>query len=284
MAIVRKAVAQDFEETYPLFVKFHNSHLRKEDWRQLFIDHWESPEGYFGYVLEDQERIVGFVGLIFSRRTLNGREEKFCNMTSWVVEEKFRNQSLSLFLPVMKLKKYTLTIHTASKETYAVARKLGFKDLEAKLRIIFPLPSFTTWFTPCQIEINGEKFRKNLTGESLHTYTDHLLFKCFHVFIRSPLGECYLVGARVIRKNLAFYQIHHISNSKVFAKFSGHIATVVCARIKTVSIVTDERFLQGNRVMMSRSWSLPNPRVYKSDSVGQDNIDLLYSELPVLNI
>ena len=80
MTIVRRAVAIDFEETYPLFVKFNNSHLSKEDWRQLFVDHWRSNEGYFGYVLEDKERIVGFLGLMFSRRVINVKEEKFCNI------------------------------------------------------------------------------------------------------------------------------------------------------------------------------------------------------------
>ena len=79
MAIVRKAVLQDFQKAYPLFVKFNNPRLSKNDWQQLFVDHWRSNEGYFGYVLEDKERIVGFLGLMFSRRVINVKEEKFCN-------------------------------------------------------------------------------------------------------------------------------------------------------------------------------------------------------------
>ena len=82
MAIVRKAVAQDFEKTYPLFVKLNNPHLSKDDWRQLFIDHWHTNKGYFGYVLEDGEHVVGFLGLIFGHRTLNAQKEKFCNITT----------------------------------------------------------------------------------------------------------------------------------------------------------------------------------------------------------
>jgi hypothetical protein len=284
MTLVRKAVAKDFEETYPLFEKFKNPRLLKDDWRQLFVDHWQSNEGYFGYVLEDEERIVGFLGLIFSRRILNGKEVKFCNITSWVVDAKFRNQSLSLFLPVLKLKDYVLTIHTVSKETYAVARKLGFENLESHLRIILPLPPVSTWFTFCEVKINDKHLNETLKGEALQAYFDHLSFRCFHVLIRTHLGECYLIGTRVYRKKLSFFQIHHISNPKIFSKFAGRIAMVVCLQIKTVAMVVDERFLQGNAVILSKVWPLPYPRVYKPDSLMQNDIDLLYSELPVLNI
>ena len=284
MAIVRKAISVDFEEAYPLFVKFNNSRLSKDEWRQLFIDHWQSNEGYIGYVLEDRKRIVGFLGLMFSHRILNRQRKKFCNLTSWVVDDHFRNQSLFLILPVLKLTDYTLTIHTASKETYAAAKKLGFRDFESHFRIILPLPSINTLFISCHIEINGKNFNKILEDESLQAYKAHLRFRCFHVYIRSSLGNCYLIGARVFRKNLPFAQIYHISDSKVFAKFATRIASVVGLKIKTFAMLVDERFLEGNTIVPPCACSLSNPRMYKSDSLERSNIDLLYSELPVLNI
>ena len=284
MAIVRKAVAIDFEKTCPLFVKFNNSRLSKDDWRQLFVDHWQSNEGYVGYVLEDREHIVGFLGLMFSRRILNGQQEKFCNLTSWVVDEGFRNQSLLLILPVLKLTDYTLTIHTASKETYAVARKLGFIDLESHFRVILSLPSINILFTSCQIEINKKHLKEILEGESLQAYKAHLPFRCFHVYVRSSLGNCYLIGARVFRKNLPFAQIYHVSDPKVFAKFAHRIASVVGLRIKAFAMLVDERFLEGNSILQSFTCSLSNPRVYKSNSLGKRDLDLLYTELSILNV
>ena len=284
MAIVRKAVKQDFEKIYPLFKKFKNPRLSKENWEQLFVDHWKNAEGYFGYVLENRENIVGFLGLIFSHRLLNNKKEKFCNLTSWVVEEKYRNQSLSLLAPVLKLKDYTLTIHTASKETYAVARKLGFQDLESRLRIILPMPSLLTWFTFCKVEIDGSDFSKTLPKQALQIYKDHLSFGCFHVRVQTSLGECYIVGTKIYRKKIPFSQIHHISHPNIFAKFAGHISLSICLEIKSVAIIIDERFLQGNTIKISKVWPLPHPRVYKTNSLVQNDIDSLYSELPILNL
>ena len=284
MAIVRKAIAKDFDRIYPLFSKFENPILTKEDWRLLFVDHWKCKEGYFGHVLEEDDSIVGFLGMIFSRRTVDGKEAKFCNLTSWVVEENFRNQSLSLFIPVMKLDDYTVTIYTASKETYAVAKKFGFQDLESNLRIIFPVPSISTWLTFCEIDINGKRLNENLAGEALQAYKDHLPFKCFHVHIQTPLGKCYLIGTRIYRKRFAFSQIHHISHSKIFSKFAGRIALSICSSLNTIATIVDERFLQGHKVGLSIARALPNPRIYKPSSLGQHEIDSLYSELPMLKL
>ena len=284
MAIVRKAVALDFEKAYPLFAKFKSYRLSKDDWQKLFIDHWHSNEGYIGYVLEDRERIVGFLGFMFSDRVLNNKQEKFCNLTTWVVDESFRNESLYLIIPVLKLTDYTLTIHSASKETYAAFKKIGFLDLESHFRIVFPLPSINMLFASCQIEVNGKYLNKILEGDSLQSYKSHLLFRCFHVYVRSPLGNCYLIGARVFKKSLPFAQIYHISNSKVFTKFVPRITSIICLKIKTFAILVDERFLEGNSLLQSYKCALSNPRMYKSNSLGKQDLDLLYSELPVLNI
>ena len=35
MTLVKEVGAQDFEKTYPLFAKFQNSRLSKEDWNSL---------------------------------------------------------------------------------------------------------------------------------------------------------------------------------------------------------------------------------------------------------
>ncbi|MEK9627500.1 MAG: GNAT family N-acetyltransferase [Nitrospinota bacterium] len=284
MAIVRKAIEQDFEKIYPLFVKFQNPKLSKDDWRQLFVDHWQCKEGYFGYVLENQGEVVGFLGLIFSNRTLNGRKTKFCNLTSWVVEENFRNQSLSLLLPVLKLNEYALTIFTPSKETYLVAQKLGFQDLESKLQIIFPFPSFFTGFSLCEISFDKSLSSKTLTGEVLQIYKDHAFLNCTHVHIHTSSGECYLMGAKIYRKKLPFFQIYYISHPEIFSKFSGKISMKISLKLKTVSIIIEERFLKGNSIFFAKSWPLPHPRLYKAKSLGKSDIDSLYSELPILNL
>ena len=135
-----------------------------------------------------------------------------------------------------------------------------------------------------KIEINWKHLNKISKREYLQVYKSNLAFRCFHVYVRSSLGNCYLVGARVFRKNLPFAQIYHISDPKVFAKFAHRIASVVGLRIKAFAMLVDERFLEGNSILQSFTCSLSNPRVYKSNSLEKRDLDLLYSELPILNV
>jgi hypothetical protein len=58
----------------------------------------------------------------------------------------------------------------------------------------------------------------------------------------------------------------------------------ICLRVNTIAIVVDERFLLGIMVMLSKVLPFPYSRVYKSGLLGINDIDLLCSEFPVLNI
>ena len=48
--------------------------------------------------------------------------------------KKYRSETILLVLPVLKLKNYTITVFTPSKEVYLILRKLGFNDLETNLQ------------------------------------------------------------------------------------------------------------------------------------------------------
>lgn len=104
---IAKARIADFERVYPLLQDFGISRITKDHWRRLFTRNWDSPEDYCGYLLDQDGEVKGFLGLLFSERTINGRLEKFCNMTSWMVKQESRGHSLQLFLEALKLKDCT---------------------------------------------------------------------------------------------------------------------------------------------------------------------------------
>ena len=284
MAVIRKAIPEDFAKALPLLEKFNNGNLSRDNWQTLFQDNWNSGEGYIGYVLVDGEHIGGFIALLFSKRTMNGKEEKFCNVSSWVVEDRYRNQSLFLLTPVLKLKDYTITILTCSLETYKVACKLGFTDLETHIQIIPPVPGIGALIKKCKIEINNDTQSGTLTGESQRLWRDHERFGLLKINIHTSKGDCLILATRIIRKNLPFIQVHHTNNISVFIEFAGRISASLCLSLKAVSVLMDRRWLAGRAPIVSLSWPLPHPRVFKSTTLSAKDIDSLYSELPILNI
>ena len=102
MSDVRAVHAADFGAILPLLEQFGNPRMTPEDWRRMLFDlPWPVDDDVRGWALWDGPRAVGFLGAIPSRREIAGRARRFVNLSSWIVEEPFRPESLKLVLPVL---------------------------------------------------------------------------------------------------------------------------------------------------------------------------------------
>ncbi len=284
MTVLKKATADDFEKTYPLLLEFNNHKLKKEDWCRLFVNHWGSQEARFGYLLIDDNKAVGFLGLIFANRLINNATHKFCNITSGIVKKTYRNESLKLFLPMLELKGYTITDFTPSKEVYLILKKLGFKDLETHINIILPLPSLVRSSENCLIEFDKNAIRGDLSQGDLNIFHDHLKFKTIHMLIRSSNENCYVVLNKTRKKFFPFAQIHYISNLELFLKYIACIRLKICSRLGVCGLLISQRYLKNCKpsglIRIRRS----QPTLFKSDLLEKDDVDTLYSEQFLLNM
>jgi len=141
---VRKAVIEDFENVYLLLQEINNTRLKKVDWFRLFQNHWNTQEFSPGIVLETVEKIVGYIGTIYSMQMLAGQPQLFCNLTSWIVQDEYRSHSIMMILSLVRNKNVVLTSFSSNNVTYEVYKKLGFKDGNRSKRVIYPFPSLHT--------------------------------------------------------------------------------------------------------------------------------------------
>ena len=89
------------------------------------------------------------------------------------------------------------------------------------------------------------------------------------------LTELIAAGTDVFRLNLSHAKIEDAKEIINNLKLSS-------AKLeRPVAIMVD---LQGHKIRLSIARALPNPRVYKPSSLGQHEIDSLYSELPMLKL
>ena len=130
MLTVEKVNSSMFEDVYNLLNKFENARVNKSHWKNLFCHPCVTPEDYVGFKLQNDQTIVGFIGLIFCKREIRGEIHKFCNLTSLIVEEEYRRETLALFLEIREIEGYTLTNLTPSKEVYSICKALGFLSLK----------------------------------------------------------------------------------------------------------------------------------------------------------
>lgn len=286
MIEIRKAVAEDFEIIYPLLTQFNSRYVFKKDRKRLFYENWDKSKGYCGYVMFDNEQVVGFLGLLFNIRIIRGEKLPFCNLTNWIVKKEYRSKSIFMLLPVLKLKSYTLTDLTPSKKVYSLLKKSGFQDLENHYRFIFPFVNLRNKCHAITFITDKNLLEKKLQGDHLQIFHDHQFDHCHHMLIQSSFGECYIVMTRMVRKTFPFLiaRIHYFSNPGVFQKCIKAISTRICIQFRVLTVFLDERFLNGQRIFFSKKVTLENGALFRSSSLRKEDIDTLYSELILLNL
>lgn len=285
MYAIRKARAEDFEAIYPLLIKMDDS-FTKDEWKKIFINYYDASEKYHGFVVFDQKKAIGFMGLIFSERLINGCIKKIGNMCTWIVNEKYRGQGIgrSLLLELVQLvnlNDYTLTNLTPAPRTVPMLIECGYKELETHCKIILPVPTLDSFINNCSVDFDREFLYAHLNDKEKKIYRDHVQLKCEYVLIRSENEYCYLIITRGRRRNIVLAQVHFISNLNVFLKCIRKIALLVCLRLKVFGLIVDERFLFGNRVKYTITCG--TRKYYLSKSLNKNNItDNLYTELLIL--
>ena len=282
MVSLQKVHQPMFSEVYPLLREF-NSNLTEADWSNLFNYKWECEEEYCGYGLFDGSEIVGFLGLIFSKRIINNKVENFCHLAAWIVRQNYRIHNFSLMMPVLKLSDHTLVDLSPTSGVARISKKLGFTELESRLRVLLPWPIFTKPYMSRNFRITQDQnlLGHMLNGLELKIFQDHKHFRhCKHLVVSDSSSHCYVIYTTVRNSNRVPYcYIHHISEVQSFAKFSIAIRTEIMKSAKIPFVVVDSRLVQSVRLPLSYELSLSSPKLYKSSGLRADQIDNLYSEL-----
>lgn len=285
MVSVKKVYPAMFEEIYPLLKEFDASGLPKKIWENTFKYNWSKEEDYCGYALFHGDKVVGFLGLIFSQRTINNKLEKFCNLHTWYVQEDFRDYSLSLLMPALRLKDYTFTDLSASDGVFFIAKKLGFQVLDSRIVVVFPLPYFTKSAKKNDFKITQDKafIDEHIRGEDRKIFADNNIYSCCHLLLHSGQNYCYIIYTIHEDQAIRYAHIQYLSNRELFGQYSREIYKTI-ARLKSCKLVAvDQRQVENLKIPLSLTLPIHVPRLYKSSSLAPEAIDNLYSETVLLN-
>ena len=262
------------------------SELTKDEWRQLFINHYGDQKDYFGHMVLDKGNPVGFLGYFFSERLINNKIEKFCNMTTWIVKKEYRGQGLGKLLlqQVIALKDYTITDLTAAIGTVPMIKKYGFNILETKYKIILPMPNLNFLSSQCVLELTPAIIENQLNVIDKKYYRDHQKNNCLHLLLKVEEEYCYLIVKKARWKKMRFAQIHYLSNLDLFLRHVHQIRNMVCWPLHVFGFMVEERFLRGKEIKYSLN-GLCTGKFFKSNLVDKKDItDNLYTEILLLNI
>jgi acetoacetyl-CoA synthetase len=287
MVTIREARGADFPRIYPLLLDFNNKGLDKEHWRQLFVDHTGLQNDRFGWVLLDDEQVVGFVGTILSERNVRGEKVRLSNTTSWIVKNEYRRYSLALHAKAIADKEVAITNLSPTAQVLKVLEKLGYTPMDKSERIIFPVPSPRSLTDPCEVVTDPAALERMLEGESLRFFHDHRLPYNRHALLRAREGDCYLMMNRSPKTTyrglrLPFGRVHHIGDAAVFARHTEKLTARIAAAFKVVALVVDQRMLRGQVPWHSFARG-ERKAAFRSSKLTENDIDGLYTEAVLLN-
>jgi GNAT superfamily N-acetyltransferase len=282
-ASVEKLAPEAFSDVLPL-LRAHDPQAPDEAWRNLLAPPWERPEDYCGYGLVAEGRVVGFCGYLFSERLLGGRRERFCNVTTWVVEERYRGQSLSLFLPALKLEDTTVTDLSPSPHV-ALWCARWLRPLERSVTVLAPVgPGARLRRGGVRVHTDGAELETLLAGERLQLLRDHrALPGCGALLAAGPDGDCFVLYSRVARgARRPYAHLHHVDRPAFLARHSLVLREAVARQADVSFVVVDSRLLGPGRPPLSYELPLEPQRYYRSERLSPAQVDTAYSELPVL--
>ena len=243
---LRKMYPDDFDRVLPLLEQ-HAPSLGQQAWRRIFDYEWARDEDYCGYGLTVHGTVVGFLGLIFSERRAGSRVERYCNLTTWVVEEEYRGHSLSLLAPLRELRDHTLTDLSPTDAVAAISRRFGFSQLESTLTVCGPtlLRAIARRRPVVDLTSSVAELAHELGEDTRRIYEDHLAYPhCQHIVARSDDGPCYALFTTVAdRDRFSYAHLHYVSDASVSGLLSDQLLAGIRSAAGVRWVVADSRLL-----------------------------------------
>ena len=119
--------------------------LRRQSTRSLPP---EAPR--FGYVMENDGKLVGCLLLIYSTKMIDGRATICCNVSSWYVDPEFRSYAALLASITQKRKDVTYFNITPDVPTWPILEVQGFQTYCRG--VLFSLPVLSSWGRGMRVE------------------------------------------------------------------------------------------------------------------------------------
>jgi hypothetical protein len=243
-----------------LKVNHINSYLKK----QHFIKYEKIKKNFLiqynkkypvGYILQNQNQTVGFLGTLFSIRSIKNKKKLFCNIHSWLVDVNHRIASQLLFKKI--LNKCIITVLTARPGLTRTFKQMGFKSFQMKYRILC-LINFLYIFNKKSTSINTNKswIFKKIKKSNVKIYNEHIHEKFVKFIVydnRNKSDFSFVVGKIVEKKKfLKILNIVYVDNEAFFRKNWKTIQINILSKFKI--FFCGQYFLKNNDSLLPKTY------------------------------
>jgi hypothetical protein len=256
-----------------------------EQWRPIFDYPWRREDEPVGYAVYDGAEAVGYIGTILSELTVDGRVERFCNITSWVTLDAHRGAGALLVLPLRQLRDHTITSMTSNPGAARVLDRLGFEVLDAEWTILRPASGLLAPERERRVRVltDPREIEPLLSPPDARILADHRTRAC-HLLAVADSGYCYLVYSMRTRWCMRTAHLQHVSDRQLFRRCWPRIHQTLLVRHGVFFAEADSRLLAGVAIPGSIRKRMGDPRLFKSRRLRPEQVPNLYTELILLDL
>lgn len=280
-ARVRAAKPTDRDQVCDL-IERHFDGITRTDMQSLFDYHWSGSTPNYGLVIEAQGEVVGFVGTLYAERTVDGRVERFCNITSLCVDPTFRAMAPLLIIAAARQKDVTVTCLSPSPIVCRILEKSGFTLLDSD-RLFVP-PAFNLRGLAhglLRFDTDPERIRQRLDEAQRHIMDDHIRYDCVPVLAWRKDRHCLLIVKKRQRYHVPVSEILYASDGDFLFRHTEAIAWRLLSLQRSCLLACSRRLFGQDA---PAAMILKRKSFFRSRSVAGHQIDNLYSEFVLLSI
>jgi hypothetical protein len=256
-----------------------NARLSVDQWADAIAVPWKVERPNAGFMLLDDDEVVGVQLAFYSERMIDGHRERFCNLGAWCVLPAYRFHGLRLLKAVLGQEGYHFTDLSPSGNVIGVNERLDFRFLDTTTGLVPNLP-WPTWPRSGLISSDPKLIERTLTGRDLELYRDHAATGAArHLVLIRGDEWCYVVFRKDRRKDLPlFATVLYVSNPELFRGMIRRFARHLLVHHHVLATLVEER-VAGRRPRPSLLLRTPRRKMFRSPSLAPAQIDYLYSEL-----
>jgi len=276
------------DEDLPEFCRFLRENLSRErsveEWAKAFAQDWCPSKPNNGFLIRHQGRIVGGIGAIYAERSVRGRLERFCNITSWCVLDAFRAQSVRLAMAVAAQPGFHFTDLTPTEVVSKTLQFLKFKPMNERHAIWPNLPWPLARLGGIRVLSDPAQIGLLLGPDDAKAYRDHRHLPWLrHLAVGVTDAWCYVVWKRTRLKGITGAVIIALSDAELFLRYRMALGSYLLVHHGLLYTRVESRLLPRLPALSIELLGYRS-KVFRSDTLTAADMSNLYSELVALDL
>ena len=212
-------------------------------YRRMFEYAWHTDRPNIGALIEDGDKIGGFLGALYSQRVIGGKPRAICNLSSWAVDEPYRRSSLAMLKCVLDQRGHTFTTFSASPQVAEILGVLKFQTASSH-KLLFTPAAALVRRPPVEVVDGADRVAPRLDPDHRQILNDHRPFRCGHVLIERDNRRCYALTIKRGHPPRVFADVLYASDPQLLVDCIGAVQGALFRAHRTLLTGIDLRWVE----------------------------------------